>query len=87
MGTLATRLEKIEAQTNEVAKYSRLIGDAIRQFIMEDTDARADLRTARDHLWHAHSDSSHFIMNRRNAYMVDNQFCKDMPFNILGMRF
>jgi hypothetical protein len=50
MGNLATRLEKIEAQTNDTAQYTRIIGGAIRQIIMENTDASAALRTARAQL-------------------------------------
>jgi hypothetical protein len=50
MSTIATRLEKIEAQTNDTVQFTRIIGDAIRQIIMENTDASAALRTARDQL-------------------------------------
>lgn len=50
MATLATRLEKIEAQTNDTAQYTRIMRDAIRQIIMENIDASAALRTARAQL-------------------------------------
>jgi hypothetical protein len=50
MSTLATRLEKIEAQTNDIITLGRAILDAIQEIVMESADTNVSLRSARDQL-------------------------------------
>lgn len=49
MSNLATRLEKIEAQTDDTIAIARTIGNAIRN-IVDGIDDTAALRAARDRL-------------------------------------